>query len=112
MVRTMLEIYEVEDRVLRFRQELPLYKDEQLTKPFTGSKKKQHDKYMRNGSIACNGQTLVWHSNHSLHVFDLSTGQRIKKDRLNSTALISTYDAKENYYYHMDAACYSWLKRW
>ena len=31
---------------------------------------------------------------------------------MNSTALISTYDPKENKYYHMDAACYSWLKRW
>ena len=67
---------------------------------------------MKKGSIACNGQVLIWHSNHNWHVFDMSTGVRVYKEHMNSTALISTYDPKENKYYHMDAACYSWLKRW
>lgn len=36
---------------------------------------------------------------------------RKKKDHVNSTSFITVYDAKENWYYYMDAACYSWLKR-
>ena len=109
VVRTVLEIYELEDRVLKRREEIILYKNEAKDN-FVGSKKKAD--YMKKGSIACNGQTLLWHSNHNWHAFDLSTGVRVLKEHMNSTALISTYDAKENTYYHMDAACYSWLKKW
>ena len=46
-----------------------------------------------------------------MHCFNMSTGVRRRKEHLNSTALISTYDRTDNYYYHMDAACYSWIKR-
>ena len=79
---------------------------------FKGSKKNYDYGYLgQGGSIACNGQTLLFHSNHYIHCFDLSTGIRRRKEHINSTALISTYDPSDNYYYHMDAACYSWLKR-
>lgn len=107
-----LEIYEVDEakKTLKLREELQLYKDEQRQNPFTGSRRKEG--YMKKGSIVCNGQVLIWHSNHNWHVFDCSTGVRIRKDHMNSTALVSAYDAKENWYYHMDAACYSWLKKW
>jgi hypothetical protein len=64
------------------------------------------------GSIACNGQTLIWHSNNRYHIFELAKGVRLEKKHMNSTDLISCYDNFENYYYHMDACCYSWLKRW
>jgi len=30
---------------------------------------------------------------------------------VNSTAFITCYDKKENWFYFMDCACYSWLKR-
>ena len=46
-----------------------------------------------------------------MHVFDCGTGVRRKKEHYNSTSLISTYCTRSNYYFHMDAACYSWLKK-
>jgi hypothetical protein len=46
-----------------------------------------------------------------MHIFDTVTGIRRKKEHYNSTNLISCYDPSSNYYYQMDAACYSWLKR-
>ena len=67
--------------------------------------------YLFQGSITCNSAVLVFHSNHNLHIFDMATGVRTRKEHLNSTPLISTYDPRDNYFYHMDAACYSWLKR-
>lgn len=88
-----------------------LYKNDQGSH-FTGNKGRNDSQYLLKGSLACNGAVLIWHSSHRFHIFDMATGIRFKKDHLNSTALISTYDAKENYYFHMDAACYSWLKRW
>jgi len=89
VVKTMLEIYECENKVLTFREEIALYKNE-AKEAFHGSRSKNN--YLKRGSIACNGQTLVWFSNHRLHIFNLSTGIRAKKEHLNSTALISTYD--------------------
>ena len=62
------------------------------------------------GSLACNGDILIWHGSTTMYIFDLNTGIRIKKERLGSE-YISCYDAKENWYYYMDVACYSWLKR-
>ena len=63
------------------------------------------------GSLACNGETLIWFARHWFHVFDVETGVRRRKDNVSSTGMISCYDAKENWYYYMDAACYSWLKK-
>ena len=109
VVRTALEIYECEGNILKFREELFLFKNEEK-QPFKGSRGKSS--YLRRGSIACNGRNLIWHSNNRHHIFDCGSGVRVHKNHVNSTDLISTYDAKENYYYHMDACCYSWLKRW
>ena len=61
--------------------------------------------------MACNGSVLLWWSAHNFHVYDLSNGVRNKKEHINSTSMVSCYDAKEMWYYYMDAACYSWLKR-
>ena len=41
----------------------------------------------------------------------MATGIRKRKEHVNSTSYITVYDAKEQWYYYMDAACYSWLKR-
>ena len=46
-----------------------------------------------------------------MHVFDCATGVRKKKEHYNSTSLISMYCTRSNFYFHMDAACYSWLKK-
>ena len=72
----MLEIYECENKVLNFREEIALYKNE-AKEAFHGSRGK--DRYLMKGSIACNGQTLCWFSNHRLHIFNLSTGIRADK---------------------------------
>ena len=53
----------------------------------------------------------MFFASHTLHIFDCVTGLRIKKEHINSTSLISAYDAKSNNYFYMDAAVYSWLKR-
>ena len=108
----MLETYEVDDTTRKMKRvnELTLYKDEQNNR-FKGSRKSYDNGYLAHGSIACNGNVLLFHSNHYMHVFDCGTGVRRKKEHYNSTSLISTYCTRSNYYFHMDAACYSWLKK-
>lgn len=85
-------------------------KDEAGNK-FKGSRKSFEGGYLSRGSIACNGSVLLFHSSHYMHVFDCATGVRKKKEHYNSTSLISTYCNRANLYFHMDAACYSWLKK-
>ena len=109
--RIVLEIYEIEGKGLNRAQEVVLFKNDGET-PFIGKASRTDEHYLMKGSIACNGAVLIWHSMHRWHMFDVVTGTRFKKEHMNSTSLISTYDAKDNYYFHMDAACYSWLKRW
>lgn len=111
IVRTCLEIYEVDGKELRRVQELTLLKNEDGDN-FVTKRGHNDSRYLLKGSMACNGAVLIWHSSHRWHMFDVVTGIRFKKEHLNSTGLISTYCAKDNAYFHMDAACYSWLKKW
>ena len=105
-IKTVLETYEVdENRKMKRIQELPLYKDDS-NNYFKGSRKTHDGGYLSRGSIACNGSVLLWHSSHYMHVFDCATGIRKKKEHYNSTALISTYCTKTNYYFHMDGIYY------
>ena len=79
---------------------------------YKGSKKNiEKGGHLARGSIACNGDLLIFWTAHNFHVYDMATGVRKKKEHVNSTSFITVYDAKENWYYYMDAACYSWLKR-
>ena len=111
IVKTVLETYSVQNRKLKRIAELPLFKNDNRDY-FKGSRR-SIDKggYLARGSIACNGEILIFHSNKHMHFFDMSSGIRMKKEHINSTALITTYDAKTNFYFQMDAACYSWLKK-
>ena len=112
IVKTVLETYEVsDDHKMKRIQEQPLYKDSEQNY-YKGSKKqKDLGGHLARGSIACNNDVLLWWSAHYFHVYDCSNGQRKKKEHCNSTSYITVYDPKENWYYYMDAACYSWLKR-
>ena len=113
IVRTVLEVYEVsEDRQMKRINEVVLYKNAQM-EPYRGCKGKQKEKggHLARGSMACNQEVLIWWSAHYFHVYEYATGIRKRKEHVNSTSYITFYDAKENWYYFMDAACYSWLKR-
>ena len=111
IVKTVCEVYEVsDDRKLSLQREVNLYKSE--GEYYKGSKKNiEKGGHLARGSIACNGELLIFWTAHYFHVYEMSTGMRKKKDHVNSTSFITVYDAKENWYYYMDAACYSWLKR-
>ena len=110
-IKTVLETYEVNDRKMKRINELTLLKNSEGAR-FVGSRKVTGGGgYLARCSIACNGRVLLFHSAHNMHVFDMGTGVRTLKEHYNSTALISCYDTKLNSYFHMDAACYSWLKR-
>lgn len=92
----MCEVYEVsEDNKMKRIQEVKLYKNENQDY-YKGSKKQKDDGgHMARGSMACNGEILLWYSSHNLHVYDMNTGMRVKKEHTNSTSLITCYDAKE-----------------
>jgi hypothetical protein len=60
----------------------------------------------------CNGAVLVWCSRNSWHVFDLSTGIRIKKEKYNSSPYPSCYCTKENQWFNFDCASYATLFAW
>lgn len=113
IIKVVCEVYEtVADRKLKRINEVVLKKNAEGDL-YRGCKAKQKDKggHLTRGSMACNGEVLLWWSAHYFHVYEMSTGIRKKKEHCNSTAFVTTYDAKENWYYYMDAACYSWLKR-
>ena len=113
-MRTILEVYEVEEEDKRMKRinEVILYKNDQM-EYYRGCKAKKKEKggHLARGSIACNQETLLWWTAHNFHVYEYTTGIRKQKENVNSTSYISFYDARENWYYYMDAACYSWLKR-
>jgi len=110
-VKTVLEVYETEERKLKRINEVTLFKNNNF-ECYKGSKKaKDKGGHLARGSIACNNEVLIFWTAHNFHVYSVSTGVRLKKEYVNSTSYITTYDAKENWYYFMDAACYSWLKR-
>lgn len=113
IIRTVLEVYEMsEEREIKRVNEVVLYKNDQMDYyKGCGSKQKEKGGHMARGSIACNQETLIWWSAHNKHVYEYSSGIRKEKEYCNSTSWITFYDAKENWFYNMDAACYSWLKR-
>ena len=110
VVKVVLETYEIEGKKMKRIEETVLLKNNNGQR-FTGSRKQYERGYLSRGSIACNGSILLWHSANYMHVFDTVTGIRRKKEHYNSTNLISCYDPRSNYYFQMDSACYSWLKR-
>ena len=113
IVKTVLEVYEisVEERTMKRINEQPLYRNDQGAY-YKGSKK-NIDKggHLARGSMACNQEVLLWWTAHNFHVYEYATGIRKKKEHVNSTSYITCWDSKEEWYYYMDAACYSWLKR-
>lgn len=110
-VKIVLETYEVsEERKMRRINELPLYKNEDTY--YSGSSKNiENGGQLARGSFICNESVLLWWSAHNFHCYDMNTGVRKFKQHVNSTAFITCWDHKEEWYYNMDAACYSWLKR-
>ncbi len=79
IVKTVCEVYEIDDeRKMKRIREVPLYKDSECTNYYKGSRKtKDHGGHMARGSMACNGEVLMWFSSHALHIYNLDSGARV-----------------------------------
>ena len=116
----MCEVYEIvnsEDadaskvKKLKRINEVSLYKEE--GKYYSGSKDtKERGGHLARGSMACNGQILLWRSACNIHVYDFSNGLRLEKNHETSTAWITYYDVKDKYFFALDCCSYSWLKQY
>ena len=63
--------------------------------------------------IACNGNLLVWHAKHNVHIFDLNTGKRQKRfDVHGGSNYLTCYDSVTSNFYSGDASVYSYWDVW
>ena len=104
IVKIVCEVYELNFRHnlneyrLSREKSIILYSNSSYDK-FIGRRKSIDTSYLINGSIACNGELLVWRSRCKIHVFSLSSGIRLHKELIPNNPWISTYDLTDNYFY-------------
>ena len=74
IIRTMLEIYQVDEksRELKLRQEVVLYKRDG-TSFYTGSHRRMSPTFLQQGCITCNGKVLILF-NRNTQAWDVRTG--------------------------------------
>ena len=94
VIRTVLEVYELNDRTLKLKKQVSLNRYEGAT--FRGSR--YRNEYIRRGSLACNGHILIWHSACRVFTFNVETGMRLNSEYIDDEST-STYDSKENKFY-------------
>ena len=109
---TVCEVYELKDNVISYVKEQKLFDEDD--KPWIGKESSDldHGGYLDFGSLTCNGQYLVWHARKNVHIFDLKTGKRMKKQNMHGGIHLSCYDAASSNFYSCDADVYSWLDEW
>ena len=104
IVKIVCEIYELDHQkhreICRLSRvgEVTLYRNDSY-EPFIGRRKILDVNYLTNGSLACNGELLVWRSRCKIHIFSLETGVRLHKEEVKGNVWISTHDNLDNYFY-------------
>ena len=113
-VATFVEVYSFEENKLKYIKDIKLMDDQENEKNWIGKESNNLDKggYFDHGSMACNGDFLVWHSRKNVHVFDLKSGKRVFKENRHSGIHLSCFEAMSSQWYSCDADCYSWLDEW
>ena len=110
IIKIVCEIYELDhqnyNEICHLSRvgEVTLYKNDSY-EPFIGRRKVIDSNYLTNGSIACNGELLVWRSRRKIHIFSLETGVRLHKELVPPNIWISTHDNLDNYFYHTSHMC-------
>ena len=107
-----IEKYLLVDNAISFISEIQLNKNNSPYKP-NNAQMTDEGGYLDHGSCASNGLYFVWHSRKHIHLFDLKTGDQLKKVKVHGNSNhLSMYDHSSSNWFTCDAAVYSWLDRW
>lgn len=105
------EVYQLSENVITFVEDIELFEGSNVG----WNPKPNHSEeggYFDFGLLTCNGKHLVWSSSRNFHIFNLKTGERIKKKNVHSGKHLTMYDSLSSNFYTCDADCYSWLDEW